>query len=578
MTPLKFDLVSGSPDERLDEFERFVEHWLSTRQDGYGVSADVLETLTLPKPLRRFYAFLGNWPGSPMCVQNILRPPETLADQKGAAIGLIEFAVENQGVYRWATVAEGDDPPVYFADHWDDLPADAPLGDYPAPGWYEWDGSLTNFLIGYAMTELALAPSPSVVIPWSSALELYAQGAEAQVVQLQASAAGDPQSILVDGEYLLDGREHDRWRFCAARSSESAAALKRFDGELDRLYFDYGKLKPKKPHSRSWSIEVWATGAARVRHHTLDEWLPPKTVDVEALMAILDNGAQASGPRVWATVKKLGEGDTKASIAMPGAVSLFDSIIEAIPPKNRGLADSFKSYHARAYAEKYPPAVLGREPADVPMSPKFISQPAMSASSTVPESGVLALLAPTPKTAKQSDASDAIVVQLDDWMLSIRTDGSGAISWKQFKALFGAGSINVAQCAAQLRSGNIVVEPAPIRVDFLIETLKSHLELKPDLSFRENLEFLEEFGERAVQRKFKAAVRIFDATPSTHAVDPLVVETIWKQVLDVIDKLPVSLQTAAKATPPDFAKAAEFVQSFRVNHPDILAADDAAKP
>lgn len=577
MKSTTFDLVSGSPDERFDEFERFIEHWLGTRKVDYGVPADVLAALELPKPLRRFYAFLGNWPESPMCTQNVLRPAETLANQKGAAVGLVEFAVENQGVYRWATVAEGDDPPVYFAEHWDDLPADAPFGDYPAPGWYDWDPSLTNFLIDYALTELALAPIPSVGIAWSSSLEHYVESSGAHVVVLRRSAAGNPLSILVDGNYLLDGREHDRWRFCAARSADSAAALERFDGELDRLFFNFGKSLPLGERtSRDWSIEVWATGAARVRHHPIDEWLPPKTVDVDALVALLHYGEKASDTRVRATIKKLGVGDTNASISVTSAAKLFDSIIEAIPAKRSPISSAWM-HREKAFAGKHPPAVLRREPGEIDASADPAPWLGSVPLSTVPDSTVLALMAPASKTASQSDEGDSLVVQLDEWILSVRADGSGAIRWKQFDAPFGVGSISMAESAAKLRSGNVTVEHPPINVPSLIESLQSFLEIKPDLSFRKNIEYLVEFDERAVRRNFKAAVRISDATPSTHAVDPLVVETIWNQALDAIGRLPVVLQRAVEATPPDFAKAAEFGHSFSVEHPDVLKARDAAK-
>ena len=94
------NLVTGSPNERLGELERFIEHWLGARKQEYGVPAEVLNAITLPAPLRRFYAFLGNWPGEPMSVQNRLHPVDKITSQRGAAEGLVEFAVENQGVYR----------------------------------------------------------------------------------------------------------------------------------------------------------------------------------------------------------------------------------------------------------------------------------------------------------------------------------------------------------------------------------------------------------------------------------------------------------------------------------------------
>lgn len=68
----------------------------------------------LPLPLFKWYTWAGKRPEI-MSGQNFLLSPKDLEVKNG----YLRFYVENQGVYTWATLPAGDDPPVFgrFEDH-----------------------------------------------------------------------------------------------------------------------------------------------------------------------------------------------------------------------------------------------------------------------------------------------------------------------------------------------------------------------------------------------------------------------------------------------------------------------------
>ncbi len=79
------------------------------------MSAERLEQVDIPTPLKRLYSFAGEWPGgtweSIFSHQDHLAPFECLQEKNGKLI----FAWENQGVWVLATDTTGEDPPVYVA-------------------------------------------------------------------------------------------------------------------------------------------------------------------------------------------------------------------------------------------------------------------------------------------------------------------------------------------------------------------------------------------------------------------------------------------------------------------------------
>ena len=102
-------------EERLNVLRALVNFWHGPIKPEDGMSnVDVVGGVPLPLPLRFWYGWAGNR-ADIMTGQNILFTPRdyqhkhrTLAVRDGH----LHFYVENQGVYEWSTLPEGDDPPV----------------------------------------------------------------------------------------------------------------------------------------------------------------------------------------------------------------------------------------------------------------------------------------------------------------------------------------------------------------------------------------------------------------------------------------------------------------------------------
>ncbi|HET6324401.1 MAG TPA: hypothetical protein VFG04_06850 [Planctomycetaceae bacterium] len=71
----------------------------------------------------------------------LLTPTELAVDEEGR----LTFYMENQGVYVWSTLAEGEDPPV--SGMFEEIP----------PTWTEEDMSLSEFLVEVCLFEAILS-------------------------------------------------------------------------------------------------------------------------------------------------------------------------------------------------------------------------------------------------------------------------------------------------------------------------------------------------------------------------------------------------------------------------------------
>lgn len=101
--------------DRLDVLQQLVEYWHGPISPDDGISDAEIGGVALPLPLRWWYRWAGKRT-EVMSGQNFLFVPRddryrcrTLA----AIDGRLHFQVENQGVYQWATLPVGDDPPVF---------------------------------------------------------------------------------------------------------------------------------------------------------------------------------------------------------------------------------------------------------------------------------------------------------------------------------------------------------------------------------------------------------------------------------------------------------------------------------
>jgi hypothetical protein len=128
------DIGAGStPKERWDTLVGFVERW---HGKPLGVPIETSATIG-PSLLRKL---LGVQSVVPEIVQqNELVRPDELALEDGKVV----FLVENQGVCRWATEPEGEDPRVWYQNSGEDT-------------WLEEPERLSSFLIQMVLFEAIL--------------------------------------------------------------------------------------------------------------------------------------------------------------------------------------------------------------------------------------------------------------------------------------------------------------------------------------------------------------------------------------------------------------------------------------
>jgi hypothetical protein len=95
--------------DRLSILRQLIEYWHGPIKSDYGILEHELQGKTFPLPLGWLYRLIGKRLEL-LCWQNyIIKPEEYEADNTGRSV----FYNENQGVYSWATVVEGEDPPVW---------------------------------------------------------------------------------------------------------------------------------------------------------------------------------------------------------------------------------------------------------------------------------------------------------------------------------------------------------------------------------------------------------------------------------------------------------------------------------
>jgi hypothetical protein len=108
----------GSPTtvhDRLDVLRQLVNFWHGPIRPEDGMSDVEIGGVPLPLPLRWWYRWAGKR-NDVLSGQNFLFVPRDYRNKyRVLAVrdGRLRFYVENQGVYEWATLPNGDDPPVF---------------------------------------------------------------------------------------------------------------------------------------------------------------------------------------------------------------------------------------------------------------------------------------------------------------------------------------------------------------------------------------------------------------------------------------------------------------------------------
>jgi len=98
--------------DRREVLQRLVEYWHGAIGPNEGYLEDELRDFQMPTTLRWWYRWAGRRPEI-MSGQNFLLTPTKEGQHRQRMVDdRLLFYVENQWVYQWVTMPEGDDPPV----------------------------------------------------------------------------------------------------------------------------------------------------------------------------------------------------------------------------------------------------------------------------------------------------------------------------------------------------------------------------------------------------------------------------------------------------------------------------------
>jgi hypothetical protein len=126
-----------SVHERLTALRELAEYWHGPIGGGEGYAEQQLQGKPIPFPLRWWFQIAGHNDTILSGQNDLLSPGQLTLDQDGRLL----FYVENQGVYLWSTILDGDDPPVWGKFNESSKP------------WTEEGMSLSEFLIGVCLFE-----------------------------------------------------------------------------------------------------------------------------------------------------------------------------------------------------------------------------------------------------------------------------------------------------------------------------------------------------------------------------------------------------------------------------------------
>jgi hypothetical protein len=281
---------ASTPDELMDELEKFIVFWVGPWRKEYGEPESALKKVQLPGPLRRLYGFAGRWTrphpdvaedAGIFSIQEHLRP---LAGLKHSPDGKLVFLDENQGNWTFATLPEGDDPPVWVEDVFD---------GYNQGKWGLVSRSLSRFLVTFCLQELL----------FGSRLCLH----DEHLDRLFESSRSDSIPLWINGPYAYqDGREfhllhqsvlvgpHRHRPWFAANHEAGVRFLTAHQGEIKAVSLGTPS---------SWSLRIQPNGSAEL---ALPGWsdcharVPAGTFDFasvrDRLLEVCSEGLERSRP------------------------------------------------------------------------------------------------------------------------------------------------------------------------------------------------------------------------------------------------------------------------------------------
>ena len=129
-------------DDRFEILQTFVEYWYGPITPEDGLPEEAMQHLRIPTPLRRWYQWAGRRTEE-IFRQNFLLPPAELEYMDERVL----FYRENQSVYLWSTLPDGDDPMVFGRS-------------CEEKAWVVEGPRLTEHLIGAFVSEAAMIGAP----------------------------------------------------------------------------------------------------------------------------------------------------------------------------------------------------------------------------------------------------------------------------------------------------------------------------------------------------------------------------------------------------------------------------------
>ena len=229
-------LEAGTAAERMSELERFIEFWYGPRQAEYGTPEEELGELPLPYPLRRFYAFAGQWPGPqashPEDLFYLGGGGHHLLSPDGLEIrddGRLYFFMEYQGDWDGLTLTEGDDPPVWIRGVWE-TEEEETNGEQEQ----QVSDSLSKFLITHVLMATAYEDINYAVGAWETLTDWFRSEQQNAALLWSAQDIRCPQyegDFFLLHERILVHQTRSSLRFTAlhpeaeARIREQAAAM-----------------------------------------------------------------------------------------------------------------------------------------------------------------------------------------------------------------------------------------------------------------------------------------------------------------------------------------------------------------
>ena len=236
----------------MGELERFIEFWLGPRQESYGEPESAFQSKQLPDPLARFYRFAGRWPTVSRDYPGSIHAFSTqdtllgLGAIESTPDGRVLFAVENQGVWRCVTLAQGANPPVWVSGEARGL---------DDKEWVELEVPLIVFLGGFVMQELAMG---SRVCSGNRVLDSALRPRLANISPFWNNAPhvyGDNRSFTLLDEGILVFRMGQSYWY-AANSERGIAAIENWMGGISHLTLSIPS---------GWNLEISVDGSGTLR-------------------------------------------------------------------------------------------------------------------------------------------------------------------------------------------------------------------------------------------------------------------------------------------------------------------------